>query len=63
MDRHCLNCHYYQGNSESDMCCCYMLITDMRRPCPPGQGCTVRIKRKRQRKTDAERRLERKAVK
>jgi hypothetical protein len=59
MDKYCLDCHYYQGNSEVDICCCYLLITDKRRPCPPGKGCTVKVKRKRRRKTDAERRKER----
>ena len=62
MDKYCWDCRYYQGNCEANMCCCYLLITDKRRPCPPGKDCTVKVKRKRVRKTSTERkRAEREA--
>ncbi|MCD7755514.1 MAG: hypothetical protein LUJ09_04175 [Firmicutes bacterium] len=38
----CSGCAYYYGNSESDVCCNYLLKTGKRRPCPPGKDCTVR---------------------
>ena len=27
-------------------CCNYFLATGQRRPCPPGEGCTVKVGRK-----------------
>lgn len=39
----CDGCWYFRGNSDYDRCCCYYLITNIRRPCPPGKGCTVRV--------------------
>ena len=49
----CDGCWYFIGASDFDRCCCYYLITGIRRPCPPGKGCTVRINmtaRKKKRK-------------
>ncbi len=63
MDKHCLDCRYYQGAYEADLCCCYLLITDQRRPCPPGKGCTVKVIKKRIRKTSTERKRESRAKK
>lgn len=50
-DKHCVNCYYYQGASESDLCCCYIFIEDQKRPCPPGKLCTVMKPRKSKRRT------------
>lgn len=45
----CEGCIYYRGEFEINRCCNYYLMTDKRRPCPPGEGCTVKIERKRYR--------------
>ena len=46
-NKNCLDCKYYQGNHLEYCTCNYLFITDKRRPCPPGAGCTVKVKRKR----------------
>ncbi len=38
----CQGCYYYGGNSDAVKCCSYYLITGIRRPCPAGEGCTVK---------------------
>ena len=35
MQKPCVGCGYYSG------CCIYILMTGHRRPCPPGDQCTV----------------------
>lgn len=40
--KYCKGCFYWGGHDESACCCNYLLITDKRRPCPPGKNCTVR---------------------
>ena len=47
----CLDCIYFQGEFEINRCCMYYLTTDKRRPCPPGDGCTVKVKRSHRLKT------------
>ena len=42
----CEGCIYFRGEFEINRCCNYYLDTDKRRPCPPGEGCTVRVERK-----------------
>lgn len=49
-DEYCLDCKFFGGPAEFECCCNYFLTTDKRRPCPPGTGCTVKIKRKNKRK-------------
>lgn len=40
----CDDCFYWRKlNSGEQRYCAYMFITDRRRPCPPGDGCTVKI--------------------
>ena len=63
MDKHCLDCKYYQGYYESDLCCHYLFETDQRRPCPPGKDCTVKVSRKTRRKTSTERKRAERAAK
>ena len=49
----CDGCWYFRGAMDYDRCCCYYLITNVRRPCPPGKDCTVRVNmnvRKKKRK-------------
>ena len=58
-DRYCLNCIYYIGSSDCLLYCNYYLMTDKRRPCDPGTGCTVRVLRKRKRIPKKERERER----
>ena len=38
----CKGCFFFGGKAESVKCCNYYLITGKRRPCEPGEGCTVR---------------------
>lgn len=38
----CDGCYYFGGRWEVVKCCNYYLITNQRRPCPPGEGCIVR---------------------
>ena len=42
VDKYCAGCIYRGGQSGYLKCCNYYLITDKRRPCPAGEGCTVR---------------------
>ena len=46
-DSYCRGCIYRGGNSEEIKSCNYYLMTSIRRPCPAGKGCTVRVRRKR----------------
>lgn len=39
---YCEGCFYWRGESSNNQCCNYIFIEDKRRPCPPGEGCTVR---------------------
>lgn len=57
-DSYCLNCIYYVGKCDIALCCNYYLMTDKRRPCDPGTGCTVRVLRERKRKSKKERNRE-----
>ena len=53
----CDNCFYYRKmDSGQQRFCAYLFLTDQRRPCPPGDECTVKIGRtvyRRKGKTDA----------
>ena len=45
----CEGCHYWRsvtGGSVAD-CCHYYLDTHIRRPCPPGKRCAVRIEKRK----------------
>ena len=44
----CRGCVYWRqtGNGVTTSCD-YILLTGCRRPCPPGEACTVKKKRKR----------------
>lgn len=53
-DAYCLNCIYYLGSDGHRGFCNYYLKTDKRRPCDPGKGCTVRVLRKKNRRTRKE---------
>ena len=55
-DRYCDNCGYSGTITGLPMRCCnYFLVTNQRRPCPPGKGCTVKVGRevKRRKKKGA----------
>lgn len=49
-NKNCRNCKYFHGRFDETCCCNYLLMTGKRRPCPPGAGCTVKVKRKRPRR-------------
>ena len=54
---YCDNCVYSSLlNGLNTRCCNYFLATGQRRPCPPGEGCTVKVGRevKRRKKKGAE---------
>ena len=42
----CEGCIFFRGGFEVNRCCNYIFIMKKRRPCPPGEGCTVKIERK-----------------
>lgn len=39
---YCAGCIYYKGVNAYSKTCDYLLDTGIIRPCPPGEGCTVR---------------------
>lgn len=42
-DDYCIGCVFNQNASgDKQTCCTFYLVTDIRRPCPAGAGCTVR---------------------
>lgn len=40
--RYCSDC-FYRGKIGGMPCCDYLLRTEKKRPCPPGEGCTVKV--------------------
>ena len=40
----CDNC-YYCKKLNADRYCAYLLMTNQKRPCEPGEGCTVKVPR------------------
>lgn len=51
MQRSCIGCGYHAG------CCIYILITGHRRPCPPGDACTVYLPVKKEDQAERDKRL------
>ena len=46
-NNNCDNCAYWvKMGAGQDRYCSYLFKTDKIRPCPPGEGCTVKITRK-----------------
>lgn len=45
-DKHCDNCAYYHMFRSGGRFYGYLLDTGQKRPCPPGDGCTVKVDRK-----------------
>lgn len=46
MKNNCDNCVYYaKMRSGSHRYCTFLFRTGHRRPCPPGEGCTVKVGR------------------
>lgn len=41
----CDDCHYYRMFRSGGRYCSYILDTGRKRPCPPGEGCTVKVGR------------------
>lgn len=46
MSNYCDDCVYWAKLHEPYRYCSYLLRTDKKRPCPPGEGCTVKVSRK-----------------
>lgn len=40
----CEGCRYFYGFYANTRCCNYIFVTGKKRPCPPGEECTVRKK-------------------
>ena len=49
-DPYCQNCVYCAGIYGGLSYCNYLFRTNQRRPCPPGEGCTVKVPMKIYRK-------------
>lgn len=41
---YCDNCYYSRKAGETRYCA-YLFMTNQRRPCDPGEGCTVKVAR------------------
>lgn len=41
-DHPCEGCLHFYGAYKHNRCCNYLLDTDKVRPCPAGEGCTVK---------------------
>ncbi len=55
-DSYCNGCIYKGLVNGNAPCCNYIFMEDKRRPCPPGEGCTVKVtNRDAQRRTAEER--------
>ena len=49
--KYCRNCEYYwQSSNRANETCDYMLATNKLRPCPAGDGCTVKKTGKKDRR-------------
>ena len=49
-DAYCEDCYYRRVLCEQLCCCVYLFVEDEMRGCPPGEGCTKKIiKRKGER--------------
>lgn len=42
MANNCATC-FYHGKCGGMICCNFFLMTGQRRPCPAGEGCTVKV--------------------
>lgn len=51
-DAYCDKCVYRKILTCGLAYCSYLLDTERRRPCPPGEGCTVKVTRKVYRKRE-----------
>lgn len=49
-NKYCHDCIYFGGATECSCTCNYIFMEDKKRPCNPGNECTVRIKRRRKRR-------------
>lgn len=45
----CKGCKYWRNIADTTYACHYLLDEYVRRPCPPGEGCTVRVESVRHR--------------
>lgn len=52
-NRNCRDCKYFHGHDGSVLSCNYIFMEDKKRPCEPGEGCTVKVRRRRRRKGGA----------
>lgn len=48
----CFGCKYYFGGHEESLVCNYWDVVGRKRPCPPGEACTVRVEKKRKRRNE-----------
>lgn len=59
-NKNCVSCIYFGGQFDENCCCNYIFVSGHARPCPPGDGCTVKIRRPRDRRMRSDRLAERK---
>ena len=57
---YCKGCVYRGIVQGSLPCCNYIFMEDKRRPCPPGEGCTVKTTNREAQRKGAEERKQRK---
>lgn len=46
-EKYCKDCYYWTGINSSCFCCNYIFYENRKRPCPPGEGCTVKRRKRR----------------
>ena len=51
-DKYCRNCCYLKVIADTVNYCGYVFDEDKRRPCDPGEGCTVKVAKKRRKKKE-----------
>lgn len=45
--KYCKDCAYWGGAYINNACCNYIFVEGHSRPCPPGKGCTERVRGKK----------------
>lgn len=54
MDKDCIGCYHYRAFSTANLMCHYMFDTGKKRPCDPGNGCTVYVKKRKNHNEEGE---------
>lgn len=62
-NKNCRDCVYFFGINDPSCTCNYIFMEGHSRGCPPGDECTVKVKRKRKRRMQSDRMKEAKEAK